>query len=189
MSRLTSIFDDGNSNGAVDTGETVYTSYKYLGAGQIVKETEAGATLSYLNSNDSNVTGLDRFGRVVDQVWKDSSGNLRDEYKYGYDRAGNRWWKENLGPNAAALDELYAYDDLGRLTDTKRGTLDITTDPATRPLPARLRKRRTGRSTAWAILASSPMIIRRRLAPRMPPTKYRASTTTRTLCITTRRAT
>jgi hypothetical protein len=127
MSRLSSIFDDANGNGVLDTtptAEAIYSSYKYLGLGRIVEEDSGEAKLSYLTSG--NVTGLDRFGRVVDQVWTDSSNNIVDEYKYGYDRAGNRLWKQNLGPNASALDELYAYDDLDRLVDAKYGTLNVT---------------------------------------------------------------
>ncbi len=38
MSRLTSIFDDADDDGVLDAGETVDSSYAYLGAGQIVVE-------------------------------------------------------------------------------------------------------------------------------------------------------
>jgi hypothetical protein len=42
--------------------------------------------------------------------------------------AGNRLWKQNAGPSATGLDELYAYDNLNRLTGTQRGTLTGQTD-------------------------------------------------------------
>ena len=72
MSRYSAIFDDANADGDIDAGEDVYASYKYLGAGKIVEEdyVEAGVKLSYLDGS-GNVTGLDRFGRVLDQVWTD----------------------------------------------------------------------------------------------------------------------
>ncbi len=124
MSRLSDIFDDLDSDGDMDAGEAV-SSYKYLGLGQIVEEDNGAAKLTYLDSN-GDVTGLDRFGRVVDQVWKDYSENVIDEYRYGYDRAGNRWWKQNVGPNASGLDKLYSYDALDRLTNTQRGTVTVT---------------------------------------------------------------
>ncbi len=124
MSRLSDIFDDLDSDGDMDAGEAV-SSYKYLGLGQIVEEDNGAAKLTYLDSN-GDVTGLDRFGRVVDQVWKDYSENVIDEYRYGYDRAGNRWWKQNVGQNASGLDELYSYDALDRLTNTQRGTVTVT---------------------------------------------------------------
>ena len=124
MSRLSCIFDDANNNGILDGGETIDASYKYLGLGTIVEENyeSADVKLTYLDGS-GNVTGLDNFGRVVDQVWQDYSGTPTaiDEYKYGYDHAGNRLWKQNV--LGTALDELYTYDALGRLTSAKVGTL------------------------------------------------------------------
>jgi len=72
MSRLSSIFDDADSDGILDSGETIDASYKYLGAGQIVEEdyVETQTKLTYLDSS-GNVAGLDRFGRIVDQLWED----------------------------------------------------------------------------------------------------------------------
>ena len=68
-------------------------AYKYLGARQIVEENydEASVKLTYLDSS-GNVTGLDRFGRVVDQLWEryGDDPTVLDEYTYTYDRAGNR---------------------------------------------------------------------------------------------------
>jgi len=74
--------------------------------------------LSYLDSN-GDITGLDRFGRIVDQVWEDYSGTPTaiDRYTYTYDRAGNRLSKDN--ELNAALDEDYIYDDLDRLVEWK----------------------------------------------------------------------
>ena len=122
MSRLSAIYDDA------DGTETVRATYKYLGRSQIVEEdyVDAETKLTYLDGS-GNVTGLDRFGRVVDQVWEDYSGTPTpiDEYAYGYDRSGNRLWKQNLEQNADGLDERYEYDALNRLTNTKRGTLDF----------------------------------------------------------------
>jgi RHS repeat-associated protein len=104
MSRLATI---GDSTGTL-------SAYKYLGLGTIVEENNAGAKLTYLNSS-GNVTGLDRFGRVVDQIWKNSADEVLDHYTYTYDRAGNRVSKANaLNPD---LDETYVYDALDRLTE------------------------------------------------------------------------
>jgi YD repeat-containing protein len=95
--------------GGTNKGGSVY---KYLGRGTIVEENNAGAKLTYLNTS-GNVTGLDRFGRVVDQVWKDSADEVLDEYTY--DRAGNRVSKANALNHD--LDETYEYDALDRLTE------------------------------------------------------------------------
>jgi len=71
-------------------------------------------------------SGLDRFGRVKDNLWVDGGGSDLDRIQYGYDRAGNRLWRRNTV--AAALskefDELYAYDGVHRLKDMARGTLN-----------------------------------------------------------------
>ena len=117
MSRLETISDSSGTLAA----------YKYLVSGQIVEEDDPVAKLSYLDTS-GNVTGLDRFGRVVDQIWTDYSQQpaTLDGYVYGYDRAGNRLWKQNVNPGASGLDELYIYDNLDRLTNTQRGTLSFS---------------------------------------------------------------
>ena len=124
MSRLATI---GDTNGT-------YAAYKYLGAGKIVTEDYADIDVK-LDYAANNLAALDRFGRVVDQIWTDYGANpdvVLDEYKYGYDRAGNRLWKENVVAHdlqtPVNLDELYTYDRLDRLTNTQRGRLDFT-DP------------------------------------------------------------
>jgi len=52
---------------------------------------------------------------------------LRHRTKYGYDRAGNRTWKENVVAGslepAVHLDEKYTYDDVYQLTKVERGQL------------------------------------------------------------------
>ena len=112
MSRLSSISDDSGT----------LASYKYLGAGQIVEEDDAAAKLTYLDSS-GNVTGLDRFGRVVDQVWEDygTTPTVFDEYVYQYDRAGNRVSKTNVLKTDHSLDETYQYDHLDRLVEWALG--------------------------------------------------------------------
>jgi RHS repeat-associated protein len=124
MSRLSSIYDDANDDGDIDAGEDVYAGYKYLGGGTIVEEdyAESQTKLSYLNAAGTNITGMDRFGRVTDQVWTDYGANpdtVIDEYTYTYDRVGNRTSKGNT--LHTAFNETYTYDALDRLTSTDRG--------------------------------------------------------------------
>jgi len=101
----------------------------YLGLGTVVKRThaETGVNLSYLKQSGEadgeagdRYTGLDRFGRIVDQRWVNSSNTNLDRYQYGYDRAGNRLFKDNTV--ISDLSEQYAYDALGQLTDYQQGT-------------------------------------------------------------------
>ena len=72
-------------------------------------------TLSYIQATGDTsantdagdqYTGLDRFGRVIDQVWRNSSGSVIDRYQYGYDRSGNRVSKNNLVDSA--LSEVWS---------------------------------------------------------------------------------
>ena len=112
MSRLSSISD--SESGEIDA------AYTYLGAGTIAVEdyAQSQVKLDYDPDGDDSFTGLDRFGRVVDQIWTDYGGDdaVIDHYQYEYDRAGNRsgktsWWTND------SLDETYIYDNLDRLTD------------------------------------------------------------------------
>jgi hypothetical protein len=69
-----------------------------------------------------------RFGRVVDQRWQNDTPAVLDQFKYGYDRASNRTWRETApnGGNPTGFDEYYTYDGLHRLTRGQRGTLSGT---------------------------------------------------------------
>jgi YD repeat-containing protein len=70
-------------------------------------------------------TGLDRFGRVIDQNWYNTStSSSTDRFQYGYDRDGNLLWRNNLVNTS--FGELYAYDNLNQLTGFQRGTLNST---------------------------------------------------------------
>ncbi len=68
-------------------------------------------------------TGLDRFGRVVDQrSIKTTDNSDIDRYQYGYDASSNRIWKDNLA--TTGKDEYYTYDMLNRLSTFDRGNLN-----------------------------------------------------------------
>lgn len=121
--------------------------YSYVGLGTIVQRAEGnGVSLSYvqqpgdtLTSSDGGdqYTGLDRFGRVIDQNWVNTStGTSTDRFQYGYDRNSNVLYKKNL--LASTFSELYhanssasgdnnsAYDSINRLTSFRRGTLSAS---------------------------------------------------------------
>ena len=82
-------------------------------------------------------TGLDRFGRVIDQNWwSASSSTSTDRFQYGYDRASQVLYKNNLvaptqselyhASSTASGDNNSAYDLVGRLTGFARGTLSAS---------------------------------------------------------------
>jgi hypothetical protein len=124
---------------AVEVNSTVGThleEYTYLGLATAVKRArpEIEVDLTYIKRSQESTgdagdqyTGLDRFGRVVDQRWKESSSNTHtDRFKYGYDRDSNRLYRDNLLDNN--FDELYhangpsnGYDGFNQVTNFRRG--------------------------------------------------------------------
>ncbi len=131
VSRLTSISDNSVTLESLD----------YLGMSTVVRRAhpQPGVDLTYIKQGaegngdaGDQYTGLDRFGRVVDQRWiKTSDGSHTDRFKYGYDRNSNRLYRENVVN--AAFSELYhadgasaGYDSLDQLQEFQRGTLSDT---------------------------------------------------------------
>ena len=110
MGRLATIGDGSGS----------YASYKYLGVGRIVVEDYENIDVK-LDYAANDFAALDRFGRVLDQLWTDYGEDpdvTLDEYTYTYDRVGNRTGRDN--ELHSAFDEDYTYDGLNRLTDSDR---------------------------------------------------------------------
>ena len=75
-------------------------------------------------TGDDPYSGLDRFDRVVDLLWR-NYGTSTDAVRiqHGYDRAGNRLWREDpvAAANSVNLDELYVYDGMYQLVHRDRG--------------------------------------------------------------------
>jgi RHS repeat-associated protein len=138
ISRLSSLSD---TSGTLE-------SYSYLGLDTVVKRghSQPGVDLTYIKqSGESNgdagdqYTGLDRFGRVVDQRWIiTANGTHTDRFKYGYDRDSNPLYRDNLVNSS--FGELYhangssnGYDNLNQLVAFARGTLNGTHDTISSP--------------------------------------------------------
>ena len=128
LSRAASLIDNDGTTHLVD--------YSYLGAGSFtetdypaidVKHTLIGTAGGNDPDTGDIYRGLDRFGRVKDCYWYDygsSTDVLR--IKHGYDQAGNRLYREEA--DTSYLDQLYAYDDVNRLTQSQEGTLGAGKD-------------------------------------------------------------
>ena len=90
---------------------------------------ETGVNLTYISQDETTgdagdqYTGLDRFGRVVEQNWYDpTTTSSVFDVQYGYDADGNVLFRlDNVN---TAMSELYGYDNLGQLTSFERGTLN-----------------------------------------------------------------
>ncbi|HEX4612570.1 MAG TPA: RHS repeat-associated core domain-containing protein, partial [Urbifossiella sp.] len=128
ISRLSSLTD---TTGTLE-------AYKYLGLDTVVERDhpESTLTLTYISQTGSTgdagdeYTGLDRFGRVVDQYWFTlttgipSTAVTTGEEMYGYDADGNVLWRNEAVDTA--FGELYSYDGLNQLASFARGTLNST---------------------------------------------------------------
>lgn len=129
MNRVSYLADESGSAADVHLAE-----YAYLGLGGVARvdyaEPALGCDLAFGSGNDPN-DGLDRFDRVVDLLWRDydnSSDAVR--IQHGYDRAGNRLWRQDpvAAANGADLDELYGYDGVNQLVSLQRGDLNAAKD-------------------------------------------------------------
>src|SRR6185436_17416278 len=95
-------------------------AYSFLGVDRTVicgYFCEPSVELTYYTSGGSGdagdqYTGLDRFGRVTDQRWRKTSDDSdKERVKYGFDRASNRIWRQNVvAGSTGKQDEYYTYD-------------------------------------------------------------------------------
>jgi RHS repeat-associated protein len=120
-----------------DSSQTL-VQYSYLGLRKFVTADyplpSVKWTLADLSgSNDPDTgdiySGLDRFGRVKDNRWYNYGTSTDvDRIKHGYDRIGNRLYRQNTVATAsgATFDELYTYDGVNRMHEMERGTLNGT---------------------------------------------------------------
>jgi RHS repeat-associated protein len=140
ISRVTFLADDDDG----DVG-TVLEEYSYLGLATPIMRArpEPDMDLTYIKRSAENVgdagdqyTGLDRFGRVVDQRWRrGNTATHADRFKYGYDRNSNRLYRDNLLDDD--FDELYhangptnGYDGFNQIKEFRRGPLSDGSTPA-----------------------------------------------------------
>ncbi len=153
LNRVDYLADDGGSSAGNHLED-----YLYLGLGTIVERdhAETGTNLTYIQQSGDTYanadggdqyTGLDRFGRVIDQFWlpiptSNNSGAVR-RFQYAYDDGGNALYKNRLTKFrgnlvSSVLSELYhrnssagadnatAYDNLNRIVNFVQGALSAS---------------------------------------------------------------
>ncbi len=138
LSRISSVSDSSGS----------LQSYTYLGLETPVTFSDGnGVDLSYLGTEGATTgdagdqySGLDRFGRVIEQNWTgpyEEGPDVRpgiDQFQYGYDQDSNVLYDDNVtdttssatNTTLAAESQLYSYDNLNRLSNYSSGTLSIS---------------------------------------------------------------
>jgi hypothetical protein len=105
---------------SLSSNSVTLETYSYLGLDTVVVRAhpQTGTDLTYVKqpgdpTGDAGdqYTGLDRFGRVVDQNWFNAGNDYpADEARYGYDPDGNRTYEYNLLNYPSS--EVYTYDGL-----------------------------------------------------------------------------
>jgi len=100
--------------------------YTYLGDGTVVVRSNPASTLTLESAGTSDsgdhYTGLDRFGRVIDQKWVSTSdpSQVTDDFAYTYDADSNvKTRVDNV--SGAPASEAYDYDNLNRLSSATGG--------------------------------------------------------------------
>ncbi|WP_428938181.1 hypothetical protein [Fontivita pretiosa] len=99
-----------NRIASIKQSATTYASYTYLGGGSIVRRNhpQPQVRLDLWGGTSGTYSGLDRFGRVVDQLWRDYGASAdRERFGHGYDRNSNRIYRDHTV--TSAKDEYYAY--------------------------------------------------------------------------------
>lgn len=128
LSRLASIAKQGELD--------AMAQYVWAGAGLPVRKTypEPAVALTYralegepLGDAGDVYTGYDRFGRIVDMRWRNTTNEEDlDRIQYGYDRDSLRLWRQNLAaPPTAGQDNAFGYDGLSQVVRDARGALNI----------------------------------------------------------------
>jgi hypothetical protein len=95
----------------------VLAAYSYNGAGRLAVEdfVQPDVRLDHWGQSAGTYAGFDRFGRVVQQLWRDyGASEDRDKFLYTYDRNSSRTAKDLT--LTTFMDEKYTYDNLNRLT-------------------------------------------------------------------------
>src|SRR5579862_1493047 len=112
---------------SIKNGSTTYAQYTYYGGNSIVSiahpQVSGGLTLDL--GSGGTFTGLDRFGRIAEQKWKNTAGTkILDDYQYAYDRNGNTTSRA-VRPTSppSGKDDFYSYDGANRITGYDRGNL------------------------------------------------------------------
>lgn len=95
-------------------------------------EAEFGMTMINGGTGDAGdaYTGLDRFGRLVETIWKNSVPAKLVHSTYGRNRLGGvNWRRDNLAHAMSVTDQdnYYWYDGLQQVTQHDRGNLVPTT--------------------------------------------------------------
>lgn len=120
---------------AIKEDDATLCSYRYLGAAMFIGvkyEAASDVELTYQDGSDGDdsdggdkYTGLDRFGRLVETLWKKGSAD-QVRSKYGRNRFGGVVWRRDVEAHSQGVDtedNYYWYDGLYQVKQHQRGDL------------------------------------------------------------------
>ncbi len=117
---------------ALKEGGTTLCSYRYLGSGMIIGVKYDAASNVKQTFRDGGTgdagdpyTGLDRFGRLIETLWKKGAAD-RVRSQYGRNRFGGITWRRDDRAHAQGVDTEdndYSYDGLYQVKERQRGNL------------------------------------------------------------------
>jgi RHS repeat-associated protein len=120
---------------ALQEGSATLCSYRYLGSNVVigVKYDVAGNVgLTFRDGGAGDAgdpyTGLDRFGRLIETLWKKGAAD-RVRSQYGRNRFGGIVWRRDDQAQAQGVsteDNHYSYDGLYQVKERQRGNLTGT---------------------------------------------------------------
>jgi len=127
---------------ALKHGTTVLATYQFLGLGTNVEvkyQAAGNLMLTYENGGTGDAgdkyTGLDRFGRLVETIWKIGS-DKKVHSTYGRNRFGGVVWRKDEKAHAVSKtnqDNFYWYDGLYQVQQHQRGDLNAYQTGITSP--------------------------------------------------------
>ena len=117
---------------AISDGSDTVAAYNFLGLEMPVIVSYPDPSVQYTLATGSGAglysNNLNRFGRVINCLWQQTSGGTPTalvNLGYGYDRASNRQWRQDFVAESLPkyFDEFYNYDGVYRLLNLARGQL------------------------------------------------------------------
>jgi len=119
----------------ISDGDGTIASWAYLGLGTVVMQNYDAADDSYLTMQNGSTgdagdkyTGLNRFGWLVETIWKHADDDLVHS-SYGRNRVGGVVWRRDDLAHALSVstqDNYYEYDGLQQVTLHQRRALTGT---------------------------------------------------------------
>jgi RHS repeat-associated protein len=116
--------------GLSDTSSLVGYTWFGLNTSVVVQYVQPSLQMTYIKlagepngDGGDQYTGLDRFNRVIDTRWINGSNADVNRFQYGFSRASNRLWRQNVVASSGGFDEQYIYDGLYQVSERLQGTL------------------------------------------------------------------